>query len=499
MAVEAHESIGPAEPRRRSPSISWADEMGTELESVEGAEAATTKTSTKYYIGAAAVGALLLALVCAVVVYSLFGFREEEEVGKEESAIAGKSEQNQTTSEEAVQSRMGWPVQPTLNIPRMTTRRPFNPKWSLLCTVGSSGILAEQYPSTVLCDFIFYTHVFFNAEQKRFVTTESRDSFDTFKMVAKKHGRGQYGVSFHVDFLADLSSYLHYGLDENDLSTLYEFNVQHYGVLNMIGNGSQLQRYKGDVLQLLPVMKKLQNRYEPLSPDSPCYLAVAVGLASQAELEDLPGLLGELAHQGANILVARTHIIEWNSWEDRGTAGATMWKNSRGIDKPDISTTLNHLITLLSPRYILMVSFTMGVASFMMSKEWANLSSRDISQEKPTKFSIVGYTEVCRPKIPHTATNTVLPEEFVVSGNKDLHCQYIYDTQETIPQKMHYTYLALENQTVKYNFGWALFDVDREDYNGTCSGVPFCRLDGAHKEIISLYKIGLSKSESRQG
>lgn len=469
-----------------------------------------TERKRKTYVAAAFFVLLAVVAVCAGASYALI-YRADEGSPATEEAFGENTEEGalleesypspsidygatETTSETSTASvvtrgRSTATVSASSSPPRTTearstrvTRRPFFTRWPLLCTIGSRAVLPAQYPPDGLCDFMFYTHVFLDEERSQIMST-SNDSFEVFAAMAVASNRTYYGISFNTDLLTTLRAALNKDATNKELSELSHGNIQHYGILDIRGSGTHLDEDMENVLSTLRVLKTLKMRTTPRTPDERIYLALGIELTRhQHEVSRLPTLLASATGAGAELLVIRTHVSTWNMEEDKGTAGATMLHNPRGIQKPDMNTTLAHLQLQRFRGSILMVSFTMGAAFFTMPTEWANVTDRDIEHRKPTNFSVVDYGETCTPE--NADAVRVHPESFVVGGNTDRHYQLIYEDETTLSEKIKYTHRYVVAHSQLHHFGWALFDVDREDHNDTCgAGKSFARLKAARNAV----------------
>ncbi|XP_064486488.1 uncharacterized protein LOC135398881 [Ornithodoros turicata] len=480
---------GPEIRRSRTPSITWADEISPDMIAEyfpAEDQPEPTKHRAWYIAPLVALALACLGLLCIGAVYYAFSNSGDKDDDAAEPGAMGANKSAEIQLGHATPSdASATTVSSSADASQRKSRHLYDADFPLLCTMGAHGVLPEQYAYDDLCDFVYYTHVAFDSGRKDFGSTNGDASFDMFKRRASVSHNKSYGMSFHADFLADVTATLRTDFGKHIFKTHFEGNIRHHGILNIRGSIAQLDHYRGDILSTISTINTFQREHSQSWPVSHNYIAIGVELTLQAELPRLHGYLKQLAESPANILVACTHVSSWNSWETRGTAGATMWKNSRDIDQPDISSTLGELVTVLSPTYTLMVSFVMGVTSFELPDSWGNVTSRDsTSLEKPTNSSVVGYAEVCElPQI-----QIVQPEEFAIVGKKDRHQQFIFDSTETILTKVRYTLLVLGKKIEKLNFGLAVFDMDLEDYNGTCSpsAIRFERLAAMRREVDRL-------------
>ncbi|XP_064485793.1 uncharacterized protein LOC135398304 [Ornithodoros turicata] len=263
----------------------------------------------------------------------------------------------------------------------------------------------------------------------------------------------------HGSYAEKLESALKTVYGNNAFSRLFNGNVQHHGILNVIGDTARILGHMARMRTLLPLLKKMERNYAMSRPGLKSSLAVAVEMTKQAQLRNLPGLLEEIARMGVDILVARTHISFWDIDEHKAMAGGTMWKNPRLIDKPSLSSTLEQLQSLLPIPKTLMLSMTCGVSSFTLSSAVEqNDTGSNVIQQKPVGFTVENYNQVCG------RTRTIqYPEIFAVSQGRDVRHVYIYDTPESMSMKANLTSGNLIERGLAPDLGWAVFDLQFDD------------------------------------
>ncbi|XP_064484911.1 uncharacterized protein LOC135397324 isoform X2 [Ornithodoros turicata] len=271
----------------------------------------------------------------------------------------------------------------------------------LLCTLGGK-IPEAHFPKDGLCDFLFYTHVFLDLSRLDVVSTSDDDSFTHFKRMAARRGkRTSFAFSFHIDFVMNVA------LNSGNFSRS-EY-ITHHGILNVIGDSNQIDRYVDNIRTVLPVLRNLQK--QPKNP-----VAIAVGVLKKVDLPQLPRLIKDIVKAGADIVVVRTHVSHWNVNESMATVGATSWKNSWMAEHPSMLDTLELLVSLVPIPAVLMMSFTMGVALFEMPPSWKNETSRNVVHYKPTSFALVSYSQVYPTVGPNPYT--MLQEAFTIKGDR---------------------------------------------------------------------------------
>ncbi|XP_064485542.1 uncharacterized protein LOC135398020 isoform X2 [Ornithodoros turicata] len=425
---------------------------------------------------------LVVATVFSVALYQVLGKSTEEGIpGGEEEAVRETTKDTSGAATETIITGLFTPGK-NGSTARSTTPPTSMPRRPLLCTLGSHALLPQQYPPDGLCHLLFYTHVIF--DNGHFAPVESPGSWRLFQQMAGASTATHYGISFDFGAIDNLQTALSGKAGQEDFAALFHGKIQHHGTLNVVGNKTYLQQAMSRLKTILPLVVGLHS-LNTADSNKQSYIVIGVEMTNPlADGSYLSPTLHEAAKTFANILLVRTHVSSWDMKEDKGTAGASMWINSRGIGKHDLNSTLSAIQDLSRPPHqcIVMMSMTLAVASFHMGRS-EHLIDRDTSSSKPMNFGLVDFNKACMSSV--TETKVVEPEKIVLGADPQEQQQIIYESEDTMIAKVRLVHEKHQDRPSGIlDVSWALFDVDYGDYSGACGrGTSFSRLEAVRREM----------------
>lgn len=347
------------------------------------------------------------------------------------------------------------------------TRDPYDDL--LLCTVSHRAIFKEMYPPDGYCDLLFYTTAYYEPNSTKFLGAYDEFSFDVFRSQARSLGASSktgYGVSFLFKSPSDLSYELNTPTGKQKFGELFSDNIYHYGVLHAYGN-----EYDLEDSTIYSAFQKIKDQQDTLAQGKNGHRVLGFQIVDAFEeyasqQEDIINSL--IPTYPITIIVTISHHFKIA----HGTTvqGLQGWYSpSTYYDLKDTAIQWGNLASSLSDVRI-MASFTMAAAAWTLTSTSSYISD-------PESFSMSWWNPVinvqsCKDSYSQSATLQT-DGEYMFTANATASFVLTYDTADTFIAKMMHFFSKVSPHPKHH--GWALYDVDFEDYSGMC-GSAFARL-----------------------
>ncbi|KAK8789104.1 hypothetical protein V5799_021119 [Amblyomma americanum] len=328
----------------------------------------------------------------------------------------------------------------------------------LLCTVTSRAYSALFDLEDGICTLLFYTAAHYDRGAKDFRGAYDEYSFGTFRAWAKSkgaHSKTGYGVSFdYVDAEAAYNA-LRAADGQQKFAKLWNDMIYHYGLLHVWETADALKANNAR----LKLLSELKTRQDALGSKKNGQRVLGFQFQAPRDLDKFNDVVTHLQKQyPITIIIAVTHLfkIPPNSF----SMGPSEWESNHAHSLNEALKKIK--ATTISATVTAMPSFTMAAISWKTAGTWdAKRPNWQTTYSTP-----VIYSQVCDKLItqkPVFSPSTI----HMYAGwpkNKDL---ITFDTTDTMLTKMQMYFAAFDPLPKKH--GWALYDVDYDDYINNCS------------------------------
>lgn len=335
----------------------------------------------------------------------------------------------------------------------------------LLCTISHRAIFKEMYPPDGHCDLLFYTTAYYEPKSNEFRGARDEFSFSVFLSKARSAGANSktgYGVSFDYVYSSIIDYELRQTTAQQKFQALWNNNIYHYGMLHVYDKAENLTAT--DKLRLL---KTIKARQDALGANKNGHRVLGFKLlrGSASHVKYIEVLNHTQRHYPVTIIVVVTHMFKV-AYKDY-ILGPQLWTSSRSYVLWDSS---QYWISKFNDNVRVMPSFTMSAAAWIFSGSNGNLD--DLLDYKIQWWNPVIYVQSCKDTYIQSGYHS--GGEFMFKGNKSVGFVLTYDTAENLKKKMEKFFVAATNLPKKH--GWALYDVDLDDFSNECGNGAFHRL-----------------------
>ncbi|XP_075747911.1 uncharacterized protein LOC142813839 [Rhipicephalus microplus] len=339
------------------------------------------------------------------------------------------------------------------------------PRRVLLCTVGEckAGTTA-RLPPDGLCDLLFYTALHLrpltNGSQ---AITAHKTNWRPFRREAAAAKRTRYGVSFPLRNIEQMTRYLASKKSRRQIQSLFKAHIEHFGVLNFTVDSEDYAHDKKIVKRLFQLLSKLQRQWPPRVKATSDGRQRALGLrfrsyADDSELARHTEVMKDLCRSiDITIFVALTHTHTatiWSSWPYKGERinAATLKSTAQNLQAADIGENITVLTT-----------YTLSSGMYIYDK---NTTEEDyvLAANCGRKVS---FAEHCKQDYVRELT---APGKIRIASYKNYSVSF--EDSEIMKQKAADFFEIYRHEKQ----GWALFDVDFDDFNNTCGEGAFHRI-----------------------
>ncbi|XP_054928162.1 uncharacterized protein [Dermacentor andersoni] len=113
----------------------------------------------------------------------------------------------------------------------MTTEAPLK-NIKLTCTFGRSGVLETQLPPDKMCDYIFYTHIYYNVRLKKIRPIYGAFAITAFINAVGSYSTTTFGYSFALSLMPAFPPDHKDALKEV-LESQFGYGFQHFAALDV--------------------------------------------------------------------------------------------------------------------------------------------------------------------------------------------------------------------------------------------------------------------------
>ncbi|KAK8789106.1 hypothetical protein V5799_021118 [Amblyomma americanum] len=344
----------------------------------------------------------------------------------------------------------------------------------LLCTVSSRVYAALHDLEDGICTLLFYTAAHYDRGAKDFRGAYDEYSFDTFRTWTKSTGgnsRTGYGVSF--DYVDAEAAYnvLKTPDGKNKFSKMWNDIIYHYGLLHVWESADALKANNAR----LKLLSEIKSRQDALGSNKNGHRVIGFQFQAAHDLDKFNDVISYLQSQyPITILITITHLfkIPPNSF----SMGPSEWESHHVHSMNEALKKLK--ATTISGTVTAIPSFTMAAISWKTTSTWdATRPNWQTTYSTPVLYSqvcdnLIQQKPVFSPSTMHMYTGW--------PSNKDL---ITFDTADTMLAKMQMYFAAFDPLPKKH--GWALYDVDYDDYINNCSlGSAFVRLKAIKQYLV---------------
>ncbi|XP_070390209.1 uncharacterized protein [Dermacentor albipictus] len=351
------------------------------------------------------------------------------------------------------------PVRPTP--PPPLTQSSIKPI-SLLCTFGKKTGGSTVYPPDGLCDYIFFDSMYKN---NRNPLVGGQWDYDVFSILsrAQKADRtmSQYGAGFAFEHRNKLIQHL----TNTSLEAFWQHNLFHFGIIDCPMHGVT----KADMDEVFVALKKLEDVAKIARTSGNASYVILGALSATSQWTEYfknkfkntfkPDLFISLGHQ-----------LRGDPEKSRciATPPAILQKPTGFPDEHDLHDAARALAAIASQRGGPRISISVS-----MKGRWSTLKPKVTAEVfAPCVTSSQGpfygsYTEVC--DTPPFSNNLLHDGKRYAMRTYDKASRrmFVYDNEETMCKKL----CLLKANYTKLEFGVAIYDLDYEDTEDTCSSL----------------------------
>ncbi|XP_077489197.1 uncharacterized protein LOC144100023 [Amblyomma americanum] len=349
---------------------------------------------------------------------------------------------------------------------------------TLLCTYGDATNSSTVFPPDGLCDLIFFDSAYKGYKNVPLIQGSFEDNIKVFLSAAKGYQNTEFGVAFaykyHTWMRNDLKN-----VDSKLLEVFWSSGVFHFGVIDMPAFGVD-PRNISDALTTLKelsavAMKRPDPLRQPYSVLGAATADMAGSYASKLRAVYTPTLFISQGHYafGDNELPDCKMVPPTMLQKPAASQGYT-------YDLTDALSALQLSQDAGVPSKWL-VSVTMKGRLTVAKNETFQLLS-DCKTDAYAK-SFGTYVEVCTSSFFRKKLKYFDSLEAAYTVNVFKKTMFVYDNEKGLCTKM----CRLKSQNDNLQFGIAVFDLDYEDYNNSCTDLnvfgAFSRLKMVRKLV----------------
>ncbi|KAL1433876.1 hypothetical protein MTO96_012103 [Rhipicephalus appendiculatus] len=336
------------------------------------------------------------------------------------------------------------------------------PRNVLLCTVGAyRARTPARIPPDGLCDLLFHTAVHLrplaNGSQ---AITARKGNWHPFRRAATAARLTGYGISFPLRNIEQMTRYLASNKSGRQIQSLFETHIEHFGVLNFTVDSEDYAHEKMIGKRLFHLLSKLQRRWSSGGRAPKDRRQRALGLrfrsyADDSELARHTEVMKDLSRSlDITIFVALTHTDTatiWSSWLYKGERinAATLKSTAENLKAADIGENITVLTT-----------YTLSSGMYIYDK---NTTEEDYVLAA-IRGRRISFAEHCKQDYER---ELITPGKISIApyGNFSIS----FEDSEGMKQKAAGFFEIYRHEKQ----GWALFDVDFDDFNDTCGEGAF--------------------------
>lgn len=365
------------------------------------------------------------------------------------------------------------PIAPPSVVPPPTPQRQQFSVTELVCTVGTFAVMPNMLPPDGLCPYLFYCDVVAFGGALQGVKTMI--SWEVFKTVIQNHTVTEGGISFDARYVNP--EHLEGIKLQNELATMSQQNIKHYGILNMVTDPRNLVAYVSKAKLLIDKFKDLQGH----DPSRKAMIAFGVLDYSGPDVWDLYSSQFRVTVERSN---ADTVIALSSTGSPPGqgkcvSVPPTLFDTEKladefkGRSRPFPNLKRHATLVAADARYSrsnvkLGLSFEMGTLVYVMEKEqqlehviYAKCRQGYVTNADVVACGIMGATEQLAAGV------------FVGYVPSERNVVYFWDEEDSFLSKLNDL-----NRTgnLRSGMSWLLHNAHLGDFGGSCMQSPFDRV-----------------------
>lgn len=363
------------------------------------------------------------------------------------------------------------PQQPTEQQPTTEdhpTSEPINKVLKLTCTYGMTGVLKTQLPPDGVCDFIFYTHVYFDNKEKEIYPLYGPRAYKVFSDGASKYHSTEFGVSMTLGILPTVIKDSQSDL-EKAMNDIMGKKIMHFGMLDV-----DVRDYSAASSGGLQFLKVVGEVLKGKSPPQHCALGIfnatnggSLVYAAKKAVADFPVI---------TMLILKVHTAKSSSpaklFPIAPNPDSATVQSYDIITFNDIKDHIADFKDITESGTILMISIAMFARAYILTYK----NKLEIANSS----MVLDYSAVCkcetacvRSKDPSDASGT---STFDVRNNAAVD---FFDDATSIEAKAE-----ARLEVLPHNYtGIAAYNVETDDFDKECDASAFGRLTAIKKKI----------------
>ncbi|XP_077490937.1 uncharacterized protein LOC144101677 [Amblyomma americanum] len=370
-----------------------------------------------------------------------------------------------------------------------TKRRPALDASTLMCTYGTETNTTTMFPEDGVCDLIF-----FDSAYKKYINVPTQpQTFGTgmksFLAAASRYESTEFGVAFAYLYIDRLTADVK-RTNPTMLEVFWRSGVFHFGIIDMPASGVSHDNIRG-VFTLLKELSIVAMK----RPDTLGQPHIVLGAVPQNHAEFYA--LRMRSVYTPTLFISQGHY----AFGDNTVPGCKVFPPTMLL-KPaasqDYSYDLTDAVSALQ-RIQETGASTKLLVSFSMKGRWTvvkpsfplELSSECYADQSAKPFGT--YVEVCTDAGLAKRLNYVQKVEAMYTYDRAHRTMFVYDNEEGLCRKM----CQLKSQNDRLKFGIAIYDLEYDDYNNSCSDLniygAFSRLKMVRK-VVEHFRSSLAGS-----
>lgn len=336
----------------------------------------------------------------------------------------------------------------------------------LLCTVSHRAIFKEMYPPDGHCDLLFYTTAYYEPTSNQFRGARDEFSFSVFLSKARSAGANSktgYGVSFDYVYSSVIDDQLRQSTAQDKFKALWNNNIYHYGMLHVYDKPDNIT--STDKLRLL---KTIKARQDALGANKNGHRVLGFRFVGGYKNPDKYRQVLNYTQRNYPVTIIVTVGHMFKASYGGKINGPQIWYSGTYYALYDIASYWK--LVKMDDNVRIMPSFTMSAAAWIFNGSSGNLD--DLQNYRINWWNPVIYVQSCKDTYSQSGYHS--DGELMFKGNKSLGFVLTYDTAENLKKKMEKFFGVVTNLPKKH--GWALYDVDLDDFSNECSKGAFHRL-----------------------
>lgn len=338
----------------------------------------------------------------------------------------------------------------------------------LTCTYGMTGVLKMQLPPDGVCDFIFYTHVYFDDKEKKIYPLYGPRAYKVFSDGASKYHHTGFGVSMTLGILPTVITGSKADL-EKAMDDIMGKNIKHFGMLDV-----DVRDYGTASSGGLQFLKVVGEVLKGKSPQQHCALGIFNATDGKALVDTAKKAVTDFP--AITMLILKVHSAKSSSpaklFPVAPNPDSATVQNYDVITLHDIKDHIADLKDITEKGTILMISIAMFARAYIL-----NYNNK---LEIANSSMVLDYAVVCkcdtacvRSKDPSDASGT---STFDVRNNTAVD---FFDDPSSIEAKAQ-----ARLDILPHNYtGIAAYNVEMDDFDKTCDPSAFARLAAIKKKI----------------